>query len=93
MYRKYISETVQTLDAVESVKNETKPPIDVYDAVAWMVITPLSEVSIAKGSMPVGIPDFTYGQWIEPYTGEQHKYSLDVICEDKETKFIKCFAW
>lgn len=70
---------------VESVKNQTKPPIDVYDAVAWMVITPLSEASIAKGSMPVDIPDFTYGKWIEPYTGEENKYSLDVICVDKET--------
>lgn len=70
---------------VESVKNGTKPPIDVYDAVAWMVITPLSEVSIAKGSMPVEIPDFTYGEWIEPYTGVAHKYSLDLICEDRET--------
>lgn len=71
---------------VESVKNETKPPIDVYDAVAWMVITPLSEASIAKGSMPVEIPDFTYGEWIAPYEGFAHKYSLDVICEDRETQ-------
>ena len=39
-------------------------PIDVYDAAAWMVITPLSEQSIAMGSMPVSIPDFTAGQWL-----------------------------
>lgn len=39
-------------------------PIDVYDAAAWMVITPLSEQSIATGSMPVSIPDFTNGKWI-----------------------------
>ncbi len=38
-------------------------PIDVYDAAAWMVITPLSEQSIATGSMPVAIPDFTGGEW------------------------------
>ena len=38
-------------------------PIDVYDAAAWMVITPLSEQSIATGSMPVAIPDFTNGKW------------------------------
>ena len=68
---------------VESVKSESKPPIDVYDAVAWMVITPLSEASIAKGSMPVEIPDFTYGEWIEPYEGKAHKYSLDVVCKDE----------
>lgn len=39
-------------------------PIDVYDAAAWMVITPLSEQSIARGSMPVSIPDFTSGKWL-----------------------------
>ena len=34
-------------------------PIDVYDAAAWMCITPLSAKSIELGSMPVEIPDFT----------------------------------
>ncbi|MBQ6240619.1 MAG: Gfo/Idh/MocA family oxidoreductase [Firmicutes bacterium] len=38
-------------------------PIDVYDAAAWMSITPLSEASIAAGSAPVAIPDFTGGAW------------------------------
>jgi len=38
-------------------------PIDVYDAAAWMVITPLSEESIAKGGVKVDIPDFTNGKW------------------------------
>lgn len=52
-------------DFVESVKNETKPTIDVYDAAAWMCITPLSEASIQKGGITVEIPDFTNGQWIE----------------------------
>ena len=50
---------------VESVKSGTRPPIDAYDAATWMSITPLSEMSIAMGGMPVEIPDFTYGQWIE----------------------------
>ena len=36
-----------------------KSPIDVYDAAAWMAITPLSAKSIELGSMPVEIPDFT----------------------------------
>ena len=39
-------------------------PIDVYDAAAWMVITCLSEASIANGGMPMDIPDFTNGKWI-----------------------------
>ena len=71
---------------VESVKRGTKPPIDVYDAAAWMCISPLSEMSIAMGSMPVSVPDFTYGQWIEPYTDKKGKYSLDEIVDDPTVK-------
>ena len=42
---------------------EEKPmPIDVYDAAAWMVITPLSERSIRTGAGGP-IPDFTHGAW------------------------------
>ena len=51
---------------IESVQNRTEPPIDVYDAAAWMSITALSEASIAAGSMPVAIPDFTCGRWVMP---------------------------
>lgn len=39
-------------------------PIDVYDAASWMVITCLTEASIANGGMPIDIPDFTNGKWI-----------------------------
>ena len=38
-------------------------PIDVYDAAILMAITPLSAASIANGSAPVEIPDFTGGRW------------------------------
>ncbi|MHA8098799.1 Gfo/Idh/MocA family protein [Aquirufa aurantiipilula] len=48
---------------IESIKNKVAPPIDVYDAAAWSAISPLSEESIAKGSAPVKIPDFTRGKW------------------------------
>lgn len=48
---------------IESVKNQVAPPIDVYDAAAWSCISPLSEQSIAKGSKPMDIPDFTRGKW------------------------------
>ncbi len=37
--------------------------MDVYDAAAWSVITPLSELSIQLGSIPVKFPDFTRGLW------------------------------
>jgi predicted dehydrogenase len=40
-------------------------PIDVYDAAAWMAISPLSEQSIATGSASVAVPDFTNGAWLD----------------------------
>jgi hypothetical protein len=48
---------------IESVKKNVAPPFDVYDAATWLVITPLSEQSIATGSQPVAFPDFTRGRW------------------------------
>jgi predicted dehydrogenase len=48
---------------VESVKRQVPPPIDVYEAAAWSVISPLSERSIATGSTPQHFPDFTRGTW------------------------------
>ena len=45
------------------IKNKEEMPIDVYDAVAWMSITALSEESIAKGSIPIECPDFTRGKY------------------------------
>ncbi len=50
-------------DFIESVKNRTAPPLDVYDAAAWSAISPLSEQSIAQNSSSVQIPDFTRGKW------------------------------
>lgn len=47
----------------DSVKNGTATPIDVYDTASWMVISPLTEKSIANGSSPVEFPDFTKGKW------------------------------
>lgn len=73
IWKKYIDEGVQGghdgMDYLEfkfffEALREDKPmPIDVYDAASWMAITALSEVSIAKGSAPVEIPDFTEGKW------------------------------
>ena len=48
---------------LECVRTGTPCPIDVYDAAAWMVVTPLSEQSIAMGGAPVSFPDFTNGRW------------------------------
>lgn len=49
---------------LDSVKEGTEAPVDVYDAAAWMSITALSEQSVALGGMPVAVPDFTNGLWI-----------------------------
>ena len=48
---------------VESAKRNVVPPFDVYDAATWLAVTPLSEQSIALGSQPMAIPDFTRGRW------------------------------
>jgi hypothetical protein len=48
---------------VEAVKAEAPMPIDIFDAVAWSAITPLSEQSIAEGFRTLEFPDFTKGKW------------------------------
>ena len=48
---------------VEALKAGAPMPIDIYDAVAWSAITPLSEKSIAEGFQTLDFPDFTEGAW------------------------------
>lgn len=48
---------------VESIKRRVPTPLDAYDAASWSAISPLSEQSIAMGSVPVRFPDFTRGKW------------------------------
>ena len=67
---------------VEAVKNGTQTPIDVYDTASWMAITALSEESVAMGSLPVAIPDFTDGRWINRTDVVRGKYCLDEVCEE-----------
>ena len=43
---------------VDSIINDTKPPIDVYDAMDLTVPGLVSEESIANGGTPVEVPDF-----------------------------------
>ena len=51
-------------DLFERIKAGRDMPIDVYETATWMAITCLSEESIAKGGMPIEMPDFTSGNWI-----------------------------
>jgi hypothetical protein len=67
---------------IDSIQQGVAFPIDVYDAASWMVITVLSEQSIAMGSMPVAIPDFTDGKWMKREKRPVDKFSLDVIAWD-----------
>jgi hypothetical protein len=50
---------------VEALKANAPMPIDIFDAVAWSAITPLSELSIKEGNRTVEFPDFTAGAWKE----------------------------
>lgn len=51
--------------------NEGLPlDINIYDSVLWSSITPLSELSVAGGSKPVSVPDFTGGTWKTARTSE-----------------------
>lgn len=70
----------------DAVRNRTEVPIDAYDMASWMAITCLSEDSIALGSMPVAIPDFTYGKWIKRAPYVRSKYCLEEVCWDCFTK-------
>ena len=47
------------------LRNGLPLDMDVYDAAEWSCITELSEKSSLNCSMPVEIPDFTRGIWIE----------------------------
>jgi predicted dehydrogenase len=58
---------------IESVKRKTPPPQDVYDAVTWSAITPLSETSIKQNGASIDFPDFTRGKW----QGRKNTFALD----------------
>ena len=66
----------------ESVQLGGRPPIDVYDTAAWMAVTCLSEQSIALGSMPVPVPDFTNGMWIDREPYRRGEFCLEEVCTD-----------
>ncbi|MBQ6466866.1 MAG: Gfo/Idh/MocA family oxidoreductase [Clostridia bacterium] len=67
---------------VESVKVGSQPPIDVYDTATWMAITCLSEQSVAMGSLPVPVPDFTKGMWIDREPYRRGQFCLEEVCTD-----------
>jgi hypothetical protein len=48
---------------VAALRARRMPDYDVYDSVTSSAISPLSEKSVAGGSVPVAVPDFTKGKW------------------------------
>ena len=66
----------------EAAINGTPVPIDVYDMASWMAITCLSEDSVAMGSMPVAIPDFTAGKWLHREPLHRSRYCVEEVCEE-----------
>lgn len=66
----------------EAAINDLPSPIDVYDTATWIAISVLSEQSVSLGGMPMPIPDFTSGAWIEREETRRGIYCLDEVCEE-----------
>lgn len=54
---------VEDYRLINALLKGIEPDMDVYDAVAMSVVTPLSERSIAAKGKPFKFPDFTRGMW------------------------------
>jgi hypothetical protein len=48
---------------IDALMKNKPPDQDVYDAVVWSVISPLTERSVAVKSQSIDFPDFTRGRW------------------------------
>ena len=48
----------------DALEHDKPMPIDIYDMASWLIISLLSEESIAMGGHPVPVPDFTNGKWL-----------------------------
>lgn len=60
---------------IDCLRNGLPIEMDVYDAALWTAIIPLSEWSVANGSKPVRVPDFTGGAW------ESNERGMDINLE------------
>ena len=57
---------IEDFRLIEALRGGRPLDMDVYDAAAWSVVTPLSEKSVAKRGQPMDFPDFTRGGWKAP---------------------------
>lgn len=56
---------VEIYRLIDNLNRGVQLDMDVYDAASWSVVTPISEISVELGSVPVKFPDFTRGRWKE----------------------------
>ncbi len=56
-------DTLMDWRLIDCLRNGLPLDMNVYDAATWSAIIPLSGWSVANGSMPVEVPDFTGGSW------------------------------
>ena len=61
---------------IDCLRNGLPVENDVYDAVLWSVVIPLSEQSNANRSSPMEVPDFTSGAW------RTNKRGMDIHLEN-----------
>lgn len=54
---------IEYMRLVEAIREGRVSDFDVYDSVTSSVISPLSEMSVAKNGRPIDFPDFTKGKW------------------------------
>jgi predicted dehydrogenase len=76
MWKKYESEAQKTehgggdffpiREFVRAIRTGGPSPVDVYDAVTWSSIVPLSAESLRGSNKRVEIPDYTRGKWKSP---------------------------
>jgi Oxidoreductase family, NAD-binding Rossmann fold len=48
---------------IECLRGGQPTDMNVYDAASWSAISELTERSVASGSQPIPVPDFTRGRW------------------------------
>ncbi|SMO52686.1 Gfo/Idh/MocA family protein [Fodinibius sediminis] len=72
----YYNVDVRDWRYIDCLRNGLPIEMDVYDAALWTSIIPLSEWSVANGSKPVKVPDFTGGAW------KSNKRGMDIELEN-----------
>lgn len=60
-----VSDFLAVQQFLEAARRKAPTPLNVYDAVAWSALTPLSIESVARGSAPAKFPEFSGGRWQE----------------------------